>query len=168
MAERRLANTIFDRHYVSKHSGDFHEPGICPRPGCHRDLVRLGKDLQRHCSRECRKDTYLLPEPERSERRALTDGIHCIACGKRLPNPVYRCPKVRNAWVKNWRTHAGGKLRFGPEAWEWLAGKLGIPYPDDRLPDIAWKLAQSGKLTIAVDGDVIIGMAKPKERNENE
>ena len=82
-------------------------------------------------------------------------------CDTPLPPTQYLCPRARNAWLKIWRANTGGPLRFGPDAREWLAEQLGLDPADERLPAIAVQLAKVRKLAVCVDGEKLIGVAKP-------
>jgi hypothetical protein len=57
---------------------------------------------------------------------------------------------------------AAGKVRFGEEAMEWFAAKIGLDPDDERLPDIAIKLASAGKLEVMVSGNTgaLVAIAK--------
>ena len=65
---------------------------------------------------------------------------------------------------------AAGRVRFGEEAIEWFAEKIGLPPDDERLPDIAIKLASAGQLHVMVSGTtgsvVAIAKSAPLEQPE--
>lgn len=152
---------VFDKGFVSKCSGEHEGPGTCP--GCRRELVPRSDPPPRYCDRRCREVVAKLPRPERDARRAATPAGTCVNCGSAIPNP-YRCTRARNASIKIWRANAGGRLRFGPDAFAWLAEKLGVDAADERLPSIALELGKAGKLAVLVDDGVVVGIAKPKDR----
>ena len=155
-----MSRTVFDRRFVSPCAGTHDTRGPCPR--CGRELETVGGSPQRYCGAACRKAVARLPVAEReAQRAAVPDGM-CVGCGVTLPAPTYRCPRVRNAAIKAWRAHSGGQLRFTLEWRSWLGEKLGLDPDDKRLPEIALQLAKAGKLTVLVDGDKVVGAAKPR------
>lgn len=150
---------IFSRRYVSPCIGAYDAPGQCDH--CGRDLVET--EHPRNCSSSCRNAVKQLSHEQRSERRAATPAGVCVNCGRPLRSPTFRCPRARNAWIKGWRGAAGGKLRFGAEAWEWFGGKVGLEPTDERLPAIAMQLARARRLAVLVDGGKgIVGIARAK------
>jgi hypothetical protein len=154
--------TIVDRAYASPCAaqGSSGTPGRCKV--CRRALV-LQTPPQRACSSHCRKELLRLSLAEREARRAAVPFGRCVTCGVEVAPPVFRCPTVRrDEWVRRWRAVSGGRLRFGPEAREWLAAKLGLDPDDEQLHSIALKLAEADRLSVLVDGDRVIGIAKPK------
>jgi hypothetical protein len=65
------------------------------------------------------------------------------------------------AWLRRWRSASEGRLFFGADWRLWLSEKLRLEADDERLDDIARKLAAAGKLTILVDGNRVVGAALP-------
>ncbi len=154
-----MTRRVFDRRYTSPCAGTFEEPGTCPR--CGRDLIANGTH-PRYCDHRCRQAIVALPLEERARRRAVTPVGRCVNCAAAIPSARYGCSRARNAWIKHWRNASSGRLRFGQEAWEWLGAKLDLPASDERLPAIAKQLTKAGRLTLLVDGDRIVGIAKAK------
>ena len=110
----------------------------------------------------CRAVTHNLPSAERDQRRADTPRGICVGCGTALPQ-LWRCPNFnRDDLWQMWRA-ADGHIRFHDEGWAWLAVKLRLDADDERLPEIAQKLAQAGKLLIfTTSADAVIAFARPK------
>ena len=154
------AGLVFRSDYRHPCDALYNEPGPCAR--CGRPLVRCGS-ARRYCGSACRRRIARLPLDERAKLRAATLAGACVGCGAMLSPERYRCPRARNAWLRRWRRAAGGELRFGAEGFEWLAERLGCEATDERLPEVALRLAEAGRLAVLVGPNgKVRGLAKPK------
>ena len=108
-------------------------PGECP--GCGAALVE--QDVgRRYCSVACRKAVAKLELEERNRRRRETPADRWVGCGSPVMGD-WRCPnrrRRRNPGLSRMRRDAGGPVRFNSDAWEWLAGKLGVDPGDEGYP----------------------------------
>jgi hypothetical protein len=148
----------------SRHEGDGGGPGICGR--CGGELVEVVSDeRRRYCGKACRKAILALPIPEREARRAATPAGVCVACGADglLPDTRWRCRHWRRRpELASMRRRSPGAVRFGDEGFAWLAGKLGLEPDDERLPDLALRLAEAGRLLVYLrpQTETIVAVAK--------
>lgn len=136
-----------------------------PRPPAPSGCRRCGGEIpsreptrQRYCSSRCSKTAY----GRRREGEAVpeTPGT-CPICGARFEPedaaPAFCSKRCRIRWNRERRPWVAFlSLVKRPHGLDWLAAKLGLEPEDPRLPELALRLAEAGKLVVYVrrDGDV--------------
>jgi hypothetical protein len=100
------------------------------------------------------KTIFMAPAGVGCYRTRKTESGTCPRCGSLL---VFRditekwyCPRRTRDPLWRIRRSAAGRVRFEPEAWEWLGDKLGLAHDDPRLESIAVDLARAKKLMVLV------------------
>lgn len=107
-------------------------------------------------------------------RRGLRDGVlldvapgTCRLCGTEYERQTFRhlcSPKCRYFGRMTAYNYFRTKVKW-PHDLPWLGGKLGLEADDPRLPDVALKLANAGKLYVYINRDGSIGdVGKPKPK----
>jgi predicted nucleic acid-binding Zn ribbon protein len=123
-----------------------------------------------YCSSDCKDLAYRIRRAQRlgeeppGELREAANGV-CRVCGAGFDPPATRprfcSSRCRIRWEKRkQRAYAFGhfaSLVELPHDLAWLARKLSLRADDPRLPDLALKLAEAGKLVVYVRRDGTVG-----------
>jgi len=131
-----------------------------------------------YCSPECAKKAWKIRNAIRQGRTPLDELREvergtCPVCSAAVDTtPVNGRGFCSRTCKRRWNRRKDRRYAFGhfkslvkwPHDLAWLAGKLGLAADDPRLPDLALRLAEAGKLVVYVRRDGTVGeVGKPKE-----